>query len=228
MGEVSVGSEHYSALFGIAVVLLIITLIINLSAVAILRRLKEGQVGRSDRKSLIPASLQEPFKRIVITILIAGLVVFLFTAAPWYLAVAIVLGSCAWYIGRDRLSGKQVEMISFGFIIAAAVAVVAILVIILGYIIVNGFPALSWEFLTQPPRDLGRAGGIFPAIVGALYLVAGRFSSRFRSEWEPRSISLNTHGRGVSPGSSGPVLTCSTALLLSSLGCLVLLLLFSI
>ena len=43
MGEVSVGSEHYSALFGIAVVLLIITLIINLSAVAILRHLKEGQ-----------------------------------------------------------------------------------------------------------------------------------------------------------------------------------------
>jgi len=173
MGEVSVGSEHYSALFGIAVVLLIITLIINLSAVAILRRLKEGQVGRSDRKSLIPASLQEPFKRIVITILIAGLVVFLFTAALWYLAVAIVLGAGAWYVGRDRLSGKQVEMISFGFIIAAAVAVVAILVIILGYIIVNGFPALSWEFLTQPPRDLGRAGGIFPAIVGTLYLVAG-------------------------------------------------------
>jgi len=173
MGEVSVGGEHYSALFGIAVVLLIITLIINLSAVAILRHLKEGQVGRSDRKSFIPASLQEPFKRIVMIILIAGLVLFLFTAAPWYLAVAIVLGAGAWYFGRDRLSGKQIEMISFGFIIAAAVTVVAILVIILGYIIVNGFPALSWDFLTQPPRDLGRAGGIFPAIVGTLYLVAG-------------------------------------------------------
>lgn len=173
MGEVSVGSEHYSALFGIAVVLLIITLIINLTAVAILRRLKEGQVGRSDRKSFIPASLQEPSKRIVMIILIAGLVVFLFTAAPWYLAVAIVLGAGAWYFGRDRLSGKQIEMISFGFIIAAAVTVVAILVIILGYIIVNGLPALSWDFLTRPPRDLGRAGGIFPAIVGTLYLVAG-------------------------------------------------------
>ncbi len=43
MGEVSIGSEHYSALFGIAVVLLVITLIINLSAVAILRHLKEGR-----------------------------------------------------------------------------------------------------------------------------------------------------------------------------------------
>jgi phosphate transport system permease protein len=32
---------------------------------------------------------------------------------------------------------------------------------------------LSWEFLTQPPKDLGRAGGIYPAIIGTLYLVAG-------------------------------------------------------
>ena len=59
MGEVAVGSEHYSALFGIAVVLLIITLIINLSAVAILRRLKEGQVDFRPQ-TLHPASLQEP------------------------------------------------------------------------------------------------------------------------------------------------------------------------
>ena len=84
MGEVSVGSEHYSALFGIAVVLLIITLIINLSAVAILRRLKEGQYTHSGRKPLIPASVQEPFKRIAKVILVAALIVFLFIAAPWY------------------------------------------------------------------------------------------------------------------------------------------------
>jgi phosphate transport system permease protein len=38
---------------------------------------------------------------------------------------------------------------------------------------VNGLPAISWQFLTQPPTDLGRSGGIFPAIVGTLYLVAG-------------------------------------------------------
>ena len=51
MGEVAVGSDHYSALFGVAVVLLIITLIVNLSAVAILRRLKEGRTRRNCRKT---------------------------------------------------------------------------------------------------------------------------------------------------------------------------------
>jgi phosphate transport system permease protein len=173
MGEVPVGSEHYSALFGIAIVLLIITLIINLSAVAILHRLKEGRYTRSGRNPLIPASLKESLKRIAGIILVAALVVFLFVAAPWYFAFMILLVLSAWYFGKERLSAKHIEMISFGFIITAAVIVLTILVIILGYIIINGFPAISWEFLTQPPKDLGRAGGIFPAIVGTLCLVAG-------------------------------------------------------
>jgi len=173
MGEVSVGSEHYSALFGIAVVLLIITLIINLSAVAILRHLKEGQYVHSDRKPFIPASVKELLKRIAGIILVTALIVFLFVVMPFYPAIAILLVLGAWYFGKDRLSRKHIEMISFGFIITAAVTVLAILVIILGYIIINGFPAISWEFLTQPPKDLGRAGGIYPAIVGTLYLVAG-------------------------------------------------------
>jgi phosphate transport system permease protein len=65
------------------------------------------------------------------------------------------------------------QTIAFALVVAAALIVLAILVIILQDIILNGLPALSWEFLTQPPRDLGRAGGIFPAIIGTLYLVLG-------------------------------------------------------
>jgi phosphate transport system permease protein len=173
MGEVSVGSEHYSALFGIAVVLLIITLIINLAAVAILRHLKEGQYVHSRRILLIPNSLKALLKRIAGVILVATLIIFLFVAAPWYLAVAILLVFSAWHFGKDRVSREHIEKISFGFIVAAAIIVLSILVIILGYIIINGFPAISWEFLTQAPKDLGRDGGIYPAIVGTLYLVAG-------------------------------------------------------
>jgi phosphate transport system permease protein len=173
MGEVSVGSEHYSALFGIAVVLLIITLIINLSAVAILRHLKEGQYAHYERKPFIPVSVNGLLKRIAGIILVAALIIFLVVTMPLYLAAAVLLILGTWYFGKDRLSRKHIEMISFGFIVAAAITVLAILVIILGYIIINGFPAISWEFLTQPPRDLGRAGGIYPAIVGTLYLVVG-------------------------------------------------------
>ncbi len=49
MGEVSVGGLHYSALFGIAVVLLVITLAINLAAYKILGRIRAGQTGVNGR-----------------------------------------------------------------------------------------------------------------------------------------------------------------------------------
>jgi phosphate transport system permease protein len=173
MGEVSVGSQHYNALFGIAIVLLIITLIINLAAVAILRRLKEGQTADSHRKPFIPLTMREPLTRIAKVLLATALAIFLFVAAPWYIAMAILIVLGALYFGWDRLSQKHIQHVSFGIITAAAVIVLAILVIILGYIIIKGLPAISWEFLTQPPKDLGRGGGIYPAIVGTLYLVAG-------------------------------------------------------
>jgi len=173
MGEVAVGSEHYSALFGVAVVLLLITLVINLSAVAILRHLHEGQTSRSGRNTLIPEYLKESVIRFLKIALVLLLLIFLVAALPWYLVIMILLVAGAWYFGKDRLSQKHIETIAFALIVASAVIVLAILVIILENIVVNGLPALSWEFLTQPPRDLGRAGGIFPAIIGTLYLVAG-------------------------------------------------------
>lgn len=41
------------------------------------------------------------------------------------------------------------------------------------YILVRGTPAISLEFLTQMPREGMRAGGIFPAIIGTIYLTLG-------------------------------------------------------
>jgi phosphate transport system permease protein len=51
--------------------------------------------------------------------------------------------------------------------------VVAILFVILGFIVVRGFSAISWEFLTSMPEDGMTKGGIFPAIVGTMCLIAG-------------------------------------------------------
>jgi phosphate transport system permease protein len=177
MGDVAVGSEHYHALFGVAVVLLIITLVINLSAVAILSHLRDGRTaGRTKRSWLhVPAltPIKEkilPYSRIAVLVFIA----LLFLAAGlWEVALIIVLAAAVWHYGRDRISRRHIEILAFGCVIAAAIAVLAILAIILGYIIINGLPAISWDFLTQGPTNLGRSGGIFPAIVGTLYLVAG-------------------------------------------------------
>ena len=176
MGDVAVGSEHYHALFGVAVVLLIITLIINISALAILSHLRDGRTtGRAKRSWLHFPTLTLvkerflPWSRIAFLTLLA----ILFLAGLGWVALIVILAAAAWHYGRNRISRPHIERVAFSCVIAAALAVLAILAIILGYIIVNGLPALSWEFLTQGPTDLGRSGGIFPAIVGTLYLVAG-------------------------------------------------------
>lgn len=42
---------------------------------------------------------------------------------------------------------------------------------IVGLLIVKGAPALSWEFLMESPTAGMTAGGIFPAIIGTLWLI---------------------------------------------------------
>ncbi len=57
-------------------------------------------------------------------------------------------------------------------VLATAIVAIPVLFIII-YIVVNGAGAISWEFLTQSPSQAGKAGGIFPAIVGTFYLMLG-------------------------------------------------------
>jgi phosphate transport system permease protein len=47
---------------------------------------------------------------------------------------------------------------------------VAILVFIVVYILRKGLPAVTWEFLSKNPADMGRSGGIFSTIVGTIAL----------------------------------------------------------
>ena len=49
---------------------------------------------------------------------------------------------------------------------------VGVLLFILAYILTKGLPHVTWEFLSQGPRLMGREGGVFPMIVGTLW-VAG-------------------------------------------------------
>ncbi len=50
---------------------------------------------------------------------------------------------------------------------------VAILVYIIAFVLRKGIPALSWEFLSKNPVDMGKEGGIFPTIIGTVVLTAG-------------------------------------------------------
>jgi len=65
------------------------------------------------------------------------------------------------------------QKIFFGGVRLAALTLTAALGGLLFFIFINGFQAISWEFLTQPPRDSMTKGGIMPAILGTIYLTVG-------------------------------------------------------
>ena len=69
---------------------------------------------------------------------------------------------------RRELRGQK---IGFGVLLLATLLVVIPVAAIVALVIAKGWGALSWEFLFSMPRDGMRAGGIFPAIIGTVYLV---------------------------------------------------------
>ncbi len=98
MGDVEVGSTHYHALFGVAVVLLIITLIINMSAVAILSYIKEGRMGSRAKRPLIQSRnfdlVKEKLQSWFRIILLALLALLLLVAGLWEVVLIIILADC--------------------------------------------------------------------------------------------------------------------------------------
>lgn len=177
MGEVAVGSLHYHALFGVAVVLLLITLIINLSALMVMKRIKSSQTGGGSKKGL--------FSDLMINDRLSGITQYtplgftallglaLLSIGMGYGAVCIVL---LYIIGRlvDRYCIRQtIQKIWFSIIGLMMAVVTLILIFILYDIFSNGLPYVTLDFLTQAPRNLGRGGGIYPAIIGTFYLVTG-------------------------------------------------------
>ena len=63
------------------------------------------------------------------------------------------------------------QNIAFAFFSALGILTVCILLLIIAYIFVQGITKISFDFLFSNPRKMGAEGGIFPAIVGTIYLV---------------------------------------------------------
>ncbi len=86
---------------------------------------------------------------------------------------------------------KKEKVVFFVIKVLAYISVV-FLAILVGYIFLNGFKVINLSFLTEFPKNGITEGGIFPAIVGTLYLVlisfvfavpVGIFSGIYLSEY---------------------------------------------
>jgi len=71
------------------------------------------------------------------------------------------------------MSAQVTQRIAFGLLTLMAVVVVVPIVLVVGYIVVQGLGAISWEFLADFPRNGMKEGGILPAIIGTVLLTFG-------------------------------------------------------
>jgi len=63
------------------------------------------------------------------------------------------------------------QRIAFALLFLSVLLIVVPVGLIVIIIVQKGLPAINWQFLSDMPRQGMRAGGIFPAIVGTIYLV---------------------------------------------------------
>jgi len=79
--------------------------------------------------------------------------------------------------GEKQLNRRKradlAERIMFAVLRLSSFTVIFFLVFMLAYIFRSGVSAISWEFITEAPRDQMTAGGIMPAVIGTLLLMTG-------------------------------------------------------
>lgn len=79
------------------------------------------------------------------------------------------------YLKRRKTS----QVLMWGVFRSASLVNGAALLTICGFLFYNGLPAISWSFLTEPPRDSMTAGGILPCIIGTVILSLGSMAVAF-------------------------------------------------
>lgn len=76
-------------------------------------------------------------------------------------------------LGHQYPARRRRQALALFLIRASAALVLAVLGGILAFIFYHGYTAITWEFLTEFPRDSMTKGGIFPALLGTLLLALG-------------------------------------------------------
>lgn len=95
---------------------------------------------------------------------------------------------------------KTSQNIGFVFLFLCILTTLFFLCVLVYFIASRGIKVISWEFLTQVPKNAMTAGGIAPAIVGTFYLTMGSIifalplglaCAIYLCEYSPKSIIVN-------------------------------------
>ncbi len=74
---------------------------------------------------------------------------------------------------KGRTKKRVAELIAFNLFRIMSASIVLVLFSILAFIVVRGIGVISWDFISKMPEEGMTKGGIWPAIVGTMCLVAG-------------------------------------------------------
>jgi phosphate transport system permease protein len=102
---------------------------------------------------------------------------------------------------HKKLRAQKIVKWIFG---SMSVVVLIPLVVLTSYLIIRAWPSLSWDFITDVPKQGMRSGGIWPALVGTMYTVtfsllvavpvgvmAGIYLNEYaRDNWFTRMVNL--------------------------------------
>jgi phosphate transport system permease protein len=98
-----------------------------------------------------------------------------------------------------RINQKNTQtqkLAQVGLFVMTAMLVIPVL-LILGVLVIEGAPAISWAFLTEDPTNGMTAGGVFPALIGTIWLVmvallasvpVGVAAAVYLSEYAPENM----------------------------------------
>jgi phosphate transport system permease protein len=73
-------------------------------------------------------------------------------------------------LARRTLGPRRGGALAAGLVWFSALATLAVLIFIIAYVLWQGLPQVSWDFLTGTPTSMGRTGGIGPMIVSTILL----------------------------------------------------------
>ncbi len=74
---------------------------------------------------------------------------------------------------KPVINRNVTQQLGFALLTLMTAATVIPIIGVVIFILVQGAPAISWEFLSDFPHDGMRQGGILPAIIGTFYLTIG-------------------------------------------------------
>jgi phosphate transport system permease protein len=96
-----------------------------------------------------------------------------------------------------NVSAKQTQKLAMAGIWGGGIITLLLLIVIIGYVLIQGLPGINWEFLsTNPSGGLSGEGGILSTVVSTLYLIGvtlvllvpiGIGSAIYLSEYAPNN-----------------------------------------